>query len=192
MSYWSILFGLLPLLLFVIMDSFFGPKVGIIAAGVAAIAELILSYSLFQSVDALTLGSVFLVLVMGYTAWKMKNPTIFKMQPVVMGLAMAFVLLISYTIDQPILTLLITKYKDHMPEEFIARFMDPQFIMDPQFKRFLDLATLYGGWAILAQAGLVAWAALKLNNWWWIAFRAVGFYAFFLVAIFLAKYHAFQ
>ena len=186
MSSWSILFGLLPLLLFVIMDSFFGPKVGIITAGVAAIAELILSYSLFQSVDALTLGSVFLVLVMGYTAWKMKNPTIFKMQPVVMGLAMAFVLIISYTIDQPILTLLITKYKDHMPEEFTARFMGPQS------KRFLDLATLYGGWAILAQAGLVAWAALKLNNWWWIAFRAVGFYAFFLGAIFLAKYHAFQ
>ena len=60
MSYWSILFGLLPLLLFRHYGQlFWARRLVLLAAGVAAIAELILSYSLFQSVDALTLGSVF-------------------------------------------------------------------------------------------------------------------------------------
>ena len=185
MSYWSILAGLLPLVLFVVIDSFCGPKMGILAAGVAAVLELILSLQLFKTVDTLTIGSLILVIVMGATAWKMKNTTIFKMQPVVVGLALALVLLISYTIDRPILTLLMTKYKDYVPKQLAKQLTNPLFI------RWLNLSTLYSGWAILIQTGLVAWAALKLNNWWWIAFRGIGFYVFFIGACLLAQYQTF-
>ncbi|MCY4643284.1 MAG: hypothetical protein OXB88_01565 [Bacteriovoracales bacterium] len=185
MSGWVILAGLIPLLLFVIVDSFYGPKAGIVAAAVAATIELVFSLVLFQSVDALTLGSFFLIFVMGWASWKMNGALIFKMQPVVVGLAFSLTLIISYAIGQPILTLLITKYKAQLPPEFVAH------IDNPLILRWFDLSTLFGGLGIFVQSLLVAWAAWKLNNWWWIAFRGIGFYVFFIGGALVARFVVF-
>ena len=188
MSSWAILAGLLPLLLFVIVDSFCGFKKGIVVAAIAAIAEMILSLVLLKTVDALTIGSLFLVLVMGLAAWKMQSPTVFKMQPVVVGVALALALLISYAIDRPIFTLLFTKYQDQLAQ------INPQlslWINDPLFIRWLDLSTLCSGIGMVIQTALVAWAAVKLNNWWWIAFRGVGLYVFLIGGAWVARFIAF-
>ena len=186
MSVLSILAGLVPLLLFVIVDSFCGFKKGIIAAAVAATLELILSVVVLKTVDTLSVSALILVLVMGFVAWKMERPTIFKMQPVVLGLALAFILLGSYFIDRPLFTIMMTKYKSLMPD-LIA-----QQLQNPLFLKWLTLSTLYCGFGILLQTLLVAWAAIKLNNWWWIVFRGIGLYVFFIGGALLARYHVFN
>ena len=207
MNFFTALAGILPLLLFVIIDSFYGLKAGIITAAVAALAELALSLTLLGSVDALSIGNVFLVFVMGLAAWKMRQPmtlnlkvplwggkslkvtgqvsgsTIFKLQPVILGLTLSGFFLISHAIGQPILTLLATKYQGHMPGPLSTALSNPVFV------RLLNLTTAYAGWMLLLQALLVAWAAFKLNNWWWITFRGVGFYLALALAVLITKIH---
>ena len=186
MNVWMILGGLLPLVLFVIVDSFCGLRKGIIAAAIAAIFELILSLVMFNTVDALTIGSLLLVVVMGIAAWKMNSATVFKMQPVVVGMVISCILVGSYWLDRPVLTLLFVKYKDLMPKQIAAQ------VTNPIFLKLFNLSTLYCGMAIFAQTALVAWAALMLNNWWWIAFRGIGFYVFITGGFLLARYHTFS
>lgn len=185
MNSWMVLAGFLPLLIFVIVDSFCGLKKGILAAIIAAILELFLSLYLFKTVDMLTIGALALVVVMGAAAWKMRSPTVFKMQPVVVGLALSGVLLISYAIGQPILVVMITKYQEFLPGPMAMQ------VNNPLFLKWLSLSTLYCGLALLLQSFLVGWAAVKLNNWLWIAFRGIGFYVFFIGAALLARYHIF-
>ena len=181
MNIWWIVAGIMPLLLFVVVDSFCGLNKGLIVAAIAAVAELILSLVILKTVDPLSLGGLILVLVMGLAAWKMQSPTVFKMQPVVVGLALVLILLGSYAIGQPLLTLLMTKYKSLMPEQLAQQVGHPLFI------KWLDLSTLCSGVGIFIQTALVAWAALKLNNWWWIVFRGVGFHLFFFGSVILAR-----
>lgn len=180
MSFWSILGGLLPLIVFVIADSFFGLKKGILLAIVAALLELILSLILFKTIDFFTGSSLFLICVMGVASWKMKSALLFKMQPVVVGVFFSLVFLISYIIDKPILTLMLVKYKSIFSLDVREK------ISNPLVLQWFDLSTLYCGLSIFAQSMLVAWAAVKLNNWWWLIFRGVGFYLFFSLGGFLA------
>ena len=170
MNAWFLFAGILPLLAFVIVYGFRGLNKGILAAALIALAELALSLWLIGEVDPVTAGNLLLVFVMGGVAWKMKSGLVFKMQPVVIGLAFSSVLIGSYLLGQPFLTLLMTKYGSHLPAELAKPLEDPSTI------DFFNLSTLYVGMAFLLQTMVVLWAALKLNNWWWLFFRSVGFY----------------
>ena len=118
MSVLSLIAGLIPLLLFVIVDSFFGLRKGIVVAALAAIAELVLSIVMFKSIDAVSVTGLVLVLVMGFASWKMNSPVVFKMQPVVLGLALSGLLLGSYALNQPLFVLMVTKYQSLLPAPY--------------------------------------------------------------------------
>ena len=185
LSAWSAVAGLIPLLLFVIVDSFGGLKKGIFVAALAAVLELVLSLILLKTVDIVSIASLVLVVVMGFVAIKMRSPTVFKMQPVVVGGVLSFTLVGSFVIGSPLFRVFVKKYKGFMPPRAVELFTSPLGL------EFLGLATLYCGIGIFLQSLLVAWAAVKLNNWWWIAFRGVGFYLFSIGAMLLARYQVF-
>ena len=175
----TLLFGILPLLVFVIVDSFFDLKAALISAVVIALAEAILSFVLFGTLDIVTGFSVLLVLVMSFLSYQQKSDLAFKFQPVVLGVALGGALVISYWIGKPLLYLMTTKYASHMPQEVQNQ------LTNPLMKKFLIAGTQMCGLALLIHAGIVAYAAMKLSKWWWLVIRGIGFYVFVFGASFL-------
>ena len=78
-----LLFGILPLIAFVIIDSFAGLTAGLIAGVAFAIAELIYTLVVYGTVDGLTIGSTVLILIFGFLSFKSKKDIYFKLQPVI-------------------------------------------------------------------------------------------------------------
>ena len=182
MNYSVIVFGVLPLLLFVIVDSLSGIKAALITAIVIAVAEACLSLYFFGSLDWLTLVSVILVIVLAIVAYLKKNALHFKMQPVVLSTIIGLVFLITFFVGRPLLYELAFKYREQFPPHF------SMMLLHPLMQQFLRLSSHYLGYAMLLHAFVTAWCAFKLSNWWWIAMRGVGFYLFSFVAMLLAKW----
>ena len=174
--------GIIPLVLFVIVDSFAGLKAGLITAIIAALAEAIFSYFYLGHIDSFTLASIFLVVLLSLASWKMKSALLFKLQPVVIGVGLFLVLYITYFIGEPILYKMMIKYKDLFPQEYLP------MIQTPFFVAYTKKATLYFAHCLVIQTALVAYSALKLSNWWWIAIRGLGFYLFLFLASILTRW----
>ncbi len=177
----SILLGILPLLLFVIVDSFSGVKAAIITALIVAAAEVGYSLYAFGEVDWITGLSFLLIVVLGGISYWKKTSIHFKLQPVILSLVFAVTFLVTYYMGKPILLEMMDKYQALLPEQA------QQMLEVPIFRELMAKVTHYCGYAFIAHAALTAWAAFKLNNWWWIAMRGIGFYVFMLGAMFLAR-----
>jgi intracellular septation protein len=173
-----LLMGILPLLAFAIVDSFAGLKPALYTAIAFALFELGVSIYWFGEVDWITGLSVILVLVLALVCFKSKKDIHFKMQPVILSLVFAAVMLISYWSGEPILLAFIDKYADKLPLEMQDK------LSHPMVRPSLHLMTFYGGLAMLAHATCTAWCAFKLSKWWWLAMRGFGFYLFLGLATF--------
>lgn len=165
-----LLFGIAPLLIFVVVDSFCGIKSGVIAAIVLAVAEIMYTFIVSGTVDGFTIGSAALVLILGLASYKLENPIYMKLQPVVVGVILSLVFLVMQLAGKPLLVEIAQHYQRHMPEQMQAH------LNDPRFHDLLARLSSVLGVGLLAHAALTAYAAFFLNNWWWIAFRGIGFY----------------
>ncbi len=180
---WSILlFGILPLLFFVVVDAFSGPKLALGTAIVLALAEGVVSYFLFGEMDSLTIYSLLTVIGLAVVSLYFRKPIYFKMQPVLVSIILGGILLFSYLNHEPIFLTIVTKYSQFFPEQ-----MQEQ-LSNPYFAQILTRLTRNTAVAVFAHGALVAFAAWKLSNWWWIAARVVGFYLFALVAALYTRF----
>ena len=57
----------------------------------------------------------------------------------------------------------------------------------PQLQQVLYYLSRNMGYGLLILSGFIALAAVKLNDWWWLAFRFVGFYVMAFIAIIYAQ-----
>ena len=166
----SLLFGVLPLVIFVIIDSFFGLEEGVISALVFAFFEVAYSYYKFRKIDALTWGSLFFVGLFGLLSLYTADPLFFKLQPVFLGSIFCGVLFISQFVGQPLLVLMSKKYHHIFPPA-VGRKMNHPFIVEK-----LKKLNLYLGFGLLLHSLAVAYAAFYLSEWWWLGIRGVGLY----------------
>ena len=77
----SLLFGILPLLAFVIIDTFFNIKVALVVTVVLAMIEAIWTYYTFGGLDSITLVSLFLILLLSVFSYVKKTASILKFSP---------------------------------------------------------------------------------------------------------------
>lgn len=170
MSASAIFLGILPLLAFVLIDSFAGLKSGVIAAIAFALAETAYTLFIYQTIDSLTVGSTVLVLVFGVLSLKSNNAIYLKLQPVVLGVAFGLVLLVMQLLNQPLLVMMVEKYQFMVPEELRSQLIHKTYLT--------MLARLSGilGFGFLIHAGLVAYSAFYMSKWWWLVFRGIGLY----------------
>lgn len=183
MSTNALLFGILPLLAFVIMDSFFGMKSGLMAAVLLAGVELFYTLVKFGTIDSVTALSVFTVVLMSFLAWKKESEKIFLFQPVIISFFFGAYFTITYFMNEPILIVFFDKYaKDLMTTE--------QFSMmnSPLMRKLMEKSTLTNGLFFFVHAGCTWFAAIKLNKWWWIAVRGIGFYFFMFLGMLCARF----
>jgi len=167
-----LLIGILPLFIFVLVDTFAGLKVALISTVAMAILEGVFSLFYFKEIDSVTIFSLITVVIFCYISFRKKDPLFIKLQPAILSLLMALVLIISFSINEPLLLNLATKYKELYPPQFQLQFSNPHFL------KLLEISTLSMGIGLLVHAFVTALAAFKLSNWWWLAVRGVGFYFF--------------
>ena len=177
-----ILLGILPLFVFVIVDSFAGLRAGLISAILLSIAELVFSLYYFGEIDAVTWASFALVAVMAAVSYYKKTALHIKLQPVILSTGIGILLLTYQMMGKPLLLDLAIKYKTMLPPEQQA------IIATEQMRAVLTGASLSLGIAHFIHAALVLWAALKLSNWWWIVFRAVLYYVLMIGACVISAF----
>ncbi len=166
----NLLFGLLPLIIFVVIDSFAGIKMGIISAIIFAALEAGYTYYTTKSIDEITIVSCLLVAVFGVLSYYYENPLIFKLQPVILGLLLGIVFLVMQYLDKPLMVMMATKYRDILPAQLRENLANP-FVLSR-----LSKVSLYLGFGFFLHAAGVAYAAFYLSNWWWLAVRGIGLY----------------
>tara|TARA_R110000868_G_scaffold180754_1_gene421401 strand:- start:121 stop:678 length:558 start_codon:yes stop_codon:yes gene_type:complete len=178
-STWII--GILPLLAFVLIDSFFGLKKGLIAAVLLALLEALWTIYTFGELDQVTLISLFLITAMAFVAWKKNSPLLFKIQPSILSLIMAIWLIASWFMDDPLFVAMALKYAAMLPVEIQMRMKNPNYLA------MLGLATMTTGVGLAFHALATAVAAFYLSNWWWLAVRGIGFYVFSIAGMLAAN-----
>ena len=181
MNSYSILAGILPLLVFVIIDAFAGVKAAAICALVLAIAEAIFTFFWIGEIDVVTGSGLVLIAIMAYISFRKESPLFIKLQPVLLGGILGLALIISYGVGRPLLYEIMLKYKAFLPEQIAFNINNPLFI------KLIKAGTLTSGVGLILHASLTCYAALKLSNWWWIAIRGVGVYVFLFFASLAAK-----
>ena len=182
MNWTTLLFGVLPLIAFVLIDSFAGLKAGIISAVLFALVELAYTLIMYKKIDEITIGSLALVLVFGYLSYRSNNSFYFKIQPVVLGGFFGIVLLVMQFMDKPLLIIIMKKYQYIVPENMRAQMLHPAYL------NFLGKVSHVLGWGFLVHAAIVAYAAFYLSNWWWLGIRGLGVYVMMFLCMFMARF----
>ena len=177
----TLLFGVLPLIIFVLIDSFAGLKAGIISAALFAVLELVYTLVVYKQIDGITIGTLATVLILGFLSYKTGSSMFFKLQPVLLGVFFGAALLVMQVLDKPLLVILMEKYRYIVPENLREMMTNPMFI------ELLKKSSLTLGWGFLIHAGFVAYAAFYMSNWWWLAIRGVGVYVMMFVAMLFAR-----
>lgn len=166
----SLLLDLVPLLVFVVLDGMGNVRYAVIGAVLAAVFELAYSHFFLGGVDAFSLAFAAFILVFAALSYKFNNPLFFKFKPVAIGLVTACVLLATSAISQPALLSMADRYEQMLPETMRA------MLEDTNVRQLFARMNLYLGIALLFHAAATAWAALRLNRWWWFAISGPGFY----------------
>jgi hypothetical protein len=186
MSIGIILLGLVPLIVFAIIDSFFSLKAALIGASIAVAIEASFSIYLIGEIDNFTLYNMLLIIIFAGLAWKFKSAKFFKMQPAIMSSLFGVFLAGSYLMDQPILSEFVLKYQDQLKETLKNQPQTLNAITDPMMIKLFAESTFTSGILLFGHAAVCAFTALKMGNLAWILARA-SFYLFLFVAMIWAK-----
>jgi len=173
--------GIVPVIAFVVLDSFTSKRAAIISAMALAAAECVFSIVSFGSLDELTVFSFSLVIVMGVFSIKTKNDLFFKLQPAILGLFFAGSFFFFYFIlDKPLLTFMAEKYLGAQIDVLIRGKVSREV-----FERMMTLLSRDLGWWIFGHAALTAYAALRLSKWWGLVIRVPMFYVILFIGMYV-------
>ena len=166
----TLLMGVIPLIVFVVIDSFAGLKAGVISAFAFALLEAGYTYYTTKGLDEISILSLALVSIFGVLSLKYDNPLFIKLQPVILGCCIGVGFLVMQYLDKPVMVLMATKYSHLLPAQLRSNLANPFFLA------LLKKASLYLGFGFLLHAAGVGYAAFYMSNWWWLIIRGVGLY----------------
>lgn len=156
--------GVLPLVLFIIIDLKFGMKWGIYSAIILALVIGVYYYIKLSYIDYLLFFELILLIILGFISIKLNNSKFFKFQPTIISLIVGLYIAYLQVFVSPILI----RYLPLMTS------INPQLsyiIHNPNMMRFLYLVSLHMIPIFFIHALLVAYAAVRLNNIMWIIMR---------------------
>jgi intracellular septation protein A len=172
--------GILPLLVFVILDSFSSKKVAILSAMGMAVAELIFTLVQYHTIDGLTVLAGVLAVSFGYLSFRLQNDIYFKLQAAIVGAMMGLALIFYYyCLDQPLMNVAMSKY---FGDKFYV-LMAAKGWSKPWVDEFMRRISRDLGWWLLGHAGLTAYTALRCNKWIWFAVRVPLLYVMLFVVM---------
>ncbi|MFK7826923.1 MAG: septation protein IspZ [Oligoflexales bacterium] len=178
----SLLFGILPLAVFVIIDFAFDETSGIISAMIFALLEAAYSLYKFKKIDGITAGSIAFVVLFGWLSLETQDPIFFKFQPVILGSCFTVELLVTQAMNKPLLVVIAQKYKDLFPKNIQGNLSHP-FVISK-----LSKLSLFLGFGILIHTLATAYAAVYMSNTWWLAIRGIGLYVVMGLSLILVRF----
>lgn len=160
--------GFLPLIIFVVADSIWGVKVGLIVAVISGIIELIFSYIKEKIVDKFILLDVGMIVALGVVSIIFNNPIYFKLKPAFIEMIFCVLLGISAFSSMNIMYIISKRYMKNI------EFNEKQLT---QMKK--SLKGLF--FIFLIHTGLIIYSAFFMSEGAWAFISGGLFYIFFAV-----------
>ncbi|MBE7412447.1 MAG: septation protein IspZ [Leptospiraceae bacterium] len=174
--------GIIPVLVFVVLESFTNKKMALLSALALAVAELIFTIVVYKTIDEITILGFFLIGVAVFLSLKTENDIYFKLQPAILGWILALVFFFFYyVLNRFLLNEMFHKYMGDSFQNILEQTTDPEFL-----ENYLKLLSKYMGWLFFIHGTLTGYAAFKLNKWWWFIIRVPGLYILMIVFSILA------
>ena len=176
----GLLIGLIPLIIFAIIDAYASLNVALIAMIIATIIEVTYSIYMFGGLDAISIVSIVLVIILCGISYMKKSSVMIKLKPAILsgfGGSFSFYSLIK----QPFLITLLNKY---------AAILTPEvgLILKTEIgQQYFGVLSLYLGYTFIAHAALVYFTGVKTNNFWWGLSSTLGFLLFMIIATICAN-----
>jgi isopentenyldiphosphate isomerase/intracellular septation protein A len=164
----TLLPGFLPILVYVLSDSLFGEKIGLITAVLFGMAELVYGYLKEKRLDGFIILDVGLITLLGLTSILLDTPIFFKIKPAL--IEMVLIMILGYALYSP---------KDLMTRMFQRYTRNALTLPTHAELKKMMLPLLF----ILA-----VHAALTLAAAWWMSKEVWAFVSGGLFYIFFALY----
>lgn len=176
MTWTLIIYGIVPLVAFVLVDIWVGLKWAVVAAVVFAVLDVLVSYHVSGGIwDPGSIIAAVLILAFGIVATRRNDARYVKFQPV--AVAAVFALLLAYYqfLGGGLVYHYLPLLHAGLPESMQPMLKDPSFValMDKSVSGLIVVLLVHGAW--------VAYAALKLSNMTWLVVRGLGFWVVFFV-----------
>lgn len=168
--------GVLPILVFTVVEAKMGTLPALIAGMVWGALETSYEWIRYRKVEAATWIGNGLILVLGTVSLLTSDGIWFKLQPTLIESAIAIVLMGSVAVRKPLL-LLMLKAKG-MPENLAPE-------VRPAFEKALTLMTLRVALFFLIHAVLTTYVAFYGSTMAWALLKGVGFTGTFIAYVFI-------
>ncbi len=170
--------GLLPLFVFIIIDSVWGTEVGIIFAIVFGIAELLFIYLKEKRIDKFVIGDTLLLVVLGAVSILLENEIFFLLKPALLEAIFCIIIGISAFSPQNIMLKMSQRY---------VKGIELNELAVKQFTRNLK----YMFWIFIVHIALIVYSAYYMSKEAWVFISGILLYimfgVFFIVQIIVNK-----
>lgn len=172
--------GLLPLILFVLIDTYQGGAKGVMAAIGLSFLMVIFFLIKTMSWDWIIFGEFLLIFVLGLISIRLNDTKYFKLQPAILAVIFAVLFTAFQLMGKPLLIVLIPHVLKLYPEM-------ERNIQNPQVLAILSRVSL-GLIVLFVLHGLaVFYASIRLSSKAWLGVR-LAFYPGFLIVWFWASH----
>lgn len=165
-----LVYGLIPLLVFVIVDIYAGMRWAVGSAIAFAVLDIFLTKASLGVWDPGSFVALGLIAALGGYSLKTENPLYFKLQPTVLAVVFAGILAYFQFFSVPLGTRYMPLIQADIPKE-LSQYVTPEML-----ERLINLCGTASIFVFLLHGALCAFAAFKLNNWAWLAMRGIGFW----------------
>lgn len=168
MLMFNILYSMIPLLGFWLIEEYYGLQAGIIAAIVLGIGEVGWVYWKEHRLEPFALWSAVLVVVMGMISWVMDNSVVIRLKPAVLEGVFAGMFLVSSWLHKPLMVVLAKKQFGNL-------------IQNPLQISYMEGLNIRLGILFLVHTIITIYAAIYLSLSAWALVKGVLFYVLFFI-----------
>lgn len=177
MAWTFFIYGVLPVLAFVVVDAMAPLRWAVVAAVLAAILDVLLTYTLLGHWDPFGIGAIFVFAGLGWWAVKTGDKTLVKLQPTIMAVLLATFLAYHQWFGPPLL-------ETYMPMLQAAAPPDVRKMLNrPDMARLMAQSLVIVMIVLVLHGAACAFAAYKLSNGAWLGVRVLGFWGLLALAM---------
>lgn len=158
--------GLLPVIIFTIIEDQYGVIAGLVAGMVFALGEVIFELVKHKKVSGLTWAGNCLLILLGGISLISEDGIWFKLQPALFEFAFGLILIGSSLLKKPFLLMMIEKQNPNLPDAIKEKFKGVNFRVSFFFFFHAILAT---------------YAAFNWSTWAWALLKGVGLMGSFVI-----------
>ncbi len=162
--------GILPVIIFTLIEEVYGTLWGLVAGMIFGVGEIFWEWKSNRKVDPMTWGGNGLLLLLGGISLVTQEGIWFKLQPALIEIAMTLALWVSVGMGKPLVLSLAMK-QGGLPSD-LATGLKPG--IGPVLQRAFRGLTLRLGLFFAIHAGLAVWAALFWSTAAWAALKGIG------------------